>query len=100
MFENRNYLCLIIVRLALSSENPIVRIKLDALAIRASEELIDREIGSLAQDVPKGNVDGAYSAQEDAALPHPVEIFVQLCPDIIDPAGILADQVLSNELAR
>ena len=70
------------------------QVEADLVAELAAEEVPDRRAVMLALDVPQGDVDGREGAGQDVAAerPHPVERLL----DVVDPEGVLADQVLAE----
>lgn len=63
------------------------------------QQFINRQPGPLARNIPKRYVDGADGIEEWPCLAHPVHVSIQLSPDIVNPADILADQHAAHILA-
>ena len=70
------------------------QVEADLVPELAAEEVPDRRAVVLALDVPQGDVDRRKGARQDVAAerPHPVERLL----DVVDPEGVLADEVLAE----
>src|SRR5258708_55847 len=74
-----------------ASKKPIVGIKLDLLAIRAPQQLVNRTTRALARDIPQSDVNCADCAHHGTSLSEPIEVAVQLGPYVIDTRRVLSD---------
>ena len=74
-------------------ESGAARVAVDhhPVAGRAAEQLVDRESGDLAIEIPQGHVDGADRGHRHRTAA-PVGALVEVLPGVLDPAGIPADQ--------
>ena len=70
-----------------------------ALPGRTAQQLVHRETGQLALDVPQGNVDGGDGGHGHRATA-PVGAFVQVLPGVLDAVGVPADQQRTNMITK
>src|SRR5437016_171162 len=73
----------------------VVRVADDFVADEAAEQLIGWDTERLAANVPQGDVDGGHRRADDAAGWEEAASVHQL-PEMLDPAGVLADDLLAD----
>jgi hypothetical protein len=71
----------------------------DAIAYRAAEQLVHRQAGRLALDVPQGEVDGADGGHRDRPA-SPVRPAVQVLPGVLDPGRVESDEQRVDMVAQ
>lgn len=76
-----------------------VRIHQHAVPGTAAEELVDREAGRLALDVPQRRVDRGDRRHGDGPAP-PVGALVEVLPHVLDAGGVPADQQGGHVVAQ
>jgi hypothetical protein len=70
-----------------------------AVPSRPTQQLVHRETGQLALDVPQGDVDGGDGGHGDRATT-PVGPLVQVLPGVLDAACVPADQQRTNVVTK
>ena len=66
---------------------------------RTAQQLVHRETGQLALDVPQGDVDGGDGGHGHRATT-PVRALVQVLPGVLDAAGVPADQQRADMITK
>jgi hypothetical protein len=65
------------------------------VAAASAEQLIQRHPRHFGLDVPQRDIDGGNRAHRHGAAP-PIGTAIEILPDILDPAGIHADQARND----
>ena len=82
-----------------SAGEPVVRVELHFLPVEAAEKIVNRHSRRLAFDVPEGDIHRADGRKERARLAEPVHVAIDLGPEIIESARILADDEIADMFA-
>jgi hypothetical protein len=66
---------------------------------RAAEQLVDRHVQRLAEQIPQRGIDRRNRRHRDRTAP-PVRAFVEVLPDVFDPARVAANQERNDVVAQ
>src|SRR5262249_35048223 len=67
----------------------------------AAEEVVDRLVAGLADDIPARHLHGAQGGRGNRArMPHPVDVQIQLRPEPLDDKWCFSDQMFINKLLQ